>query len=164
MKEVQDIYQKTIKFAAKKHADNCQTMSGTNLPYVVHLSNVAMEILVASQETKNFNAEFAIQVALLHDTLEDTATTFDEIANEFSTEVAQAVLALTKNPEIPKEARMKDSLDRIKKLSKEVWAVKIADRITNLQIPPQHWNHKKIEEYHKEAVEIQNSLNEGINI
>ena len=40
----QSFYQKAIKFAAAKHAEQNQTVPGTNLPYVVHLSNVAMEI------------------------------------------------------------------------------------------------------------------------
>lgn len=161
MTELQTKYQKAIKFAAKKHADINQLIPGTNLPYVVHLSNVAMEILIAAQKTENFDSEFAIQVALLHDILEDTETTFDEIANEFGKEIAQAVLALTKNSKIPKEERMNDSLNRIKKLQKEVWAVKLADRITNLQVPPEHWSFEKITEYQKQAVLIHDSLKDG---
>lgn len=42
---VQTIYQETIKFAAQKHAN--QTIPGSQLPYIVHLSNVAMEIFTA---------------------------------------------------------------------------------------------------------------------
>ncbi|OMQ12799.1 HD domain-containing protein [[Flexibacter] sp. ATCC 35103] len=159
--QLQAIYQNTIKFAAKKHTDQNQVIPGTNLPYVVHLSNVAMEIIIASQETKQFNTAFAIQVALLHDILEDTETTFDELADEFDEEIAQAVLALTKNAEIAKEERMNDSLNRIKKLSKEVWAVKLADRITNLQIPPENWSTEKINEYHKQALQILTTLKGG---
>ncbi|MBK9732378.1 MAG: bifunctional (p)ppGpp synthetase/guanosine-3',5'-bis(diphosphate) 3'-pyrophosphohydrolase [Chitinophagaceae bacterium] len=161
MIELQTKYQKTIKFAAKKHADINQLIPGTNLPYVVHLSNVAMEILIAAQKTEKFDSEFAIQVALLHDILEDTETTFDEIANEFGKEIAQAVLALTKSSKITKEDRMNDSLNRIKELPKEVWAVKLADRITNLQVPPEHWSIEKITEYQKQAIQIYNSLKGG---
>jgi guanosine-3',5'-bis(diphosphate) 3'-pyrophosphohydrolase len=159
--ELQSIYQKTIKFAAKKHADQNQVIPGTNLPYVVHLSNVAMEIIFASQETKEFNTAFAIQVALLHDILEDTETTFEEIVSEFDEEIAEAVLALTKNAEISKKERMMDSLARIKKLPKEVWAVKLADRITNLQVPPDNWSLEKIQEYQKQALQILDSLKGG---
>ncbi|MGX7668765.1 HD domain-containing protein [Flavobacterium pedocola] len=157
--ETQNIYQNTIKFAAEKHAENNQTIPGTNLPYVVHLSNVAMEILIAFQETKHFNIDFAIQVALLHDTLEDTDTTFEELKENFSLEIANAVAALTKRNDIPKDEKMNDSLNRIKELSKEVWAVKLADRITNLQSPPTHWNFEKIQEYKKEAAQILQELN-----
>lgn len=42
---------------------------GTNLPYVVHLSNVAMEIIIASFNSDNFSLGLAVQVALLHDTI-----------------------------------------------------------------------------------------------
>lgn len=159
--ELQTKYQNAIKFAAKKHADINQLIPGTNLPYVVHLSNVAMEIIIAAHYTENFNAEFAVQVALLHDVLEDTPTTFEELSNEFGIEIAKAVAALSKNSEISKENRMIDSLNRIKELQKEVWAVKMADRITNLQIPPAHWSLEKITDYHQQAKIIRNSLQGG---
>ena len=52
--EIQSIYQQAIKFAALKHSEIQQTIPGTDLPYVVHLSNVAMEILIASHNTSDF--------------------------------------------------------------------------------------------------------------
>jgi (p)ppGpp synthase/HD superfamily hydrolase len=73
------------------------------MPYVVHLSNVAMEILIASQNTTNFNLSSAIQIALLHDTLEDTSATYEELEDEFGKEVAKGVQALTKNDKLPKK-------------------------------------------------------------
>lgn len=161
MKELQGKYQKAIIFAAQKHTDINQLIPGSNLPYVVHLSNVAMEILIAAHNSDKFDSEFAIQVALLHDVLEDTETTTEELENEFGTEIAKAVLALTKNSQIPKEDRMEDSINRIKESPKEVWAVKLADRITNLQPPPKHWNIEKIRAYQKQAVDIYNSLKDG---
>lgn len=81
--ETQSLYQQTIKFATLKHLEKRQTIPGTSLPYVVHLSNVAMEILIASQNSFNFNLNFAIQIALLHDTLEDTSTTFEELSRQY---------------------------------------------------------------------------------
>ncbi len=45
---------------------------------------------------------FAAQVALLHDTIEDTATTYDEIKEIFSEKIADAVLALSKDSNLPK--------------------------------------------------------------
>lgn len=156
--DLQTLYQKAIAFATKKHAEKNQTVPGTDLPYVVHLSNVAMEILVASTKSKLFNTRFAVQVALLHDILEDTDTTFEEISKVFSIDVAEAVLALTKNNSIPKDERMNDSLNRIKKLSNEVSAIKLADRITNLQPPPKYWSLEKILLYQKEAIVICENL------
>jgi guanosine-3',5'-bis(diphosphate) 3'-pyrophosphohydrolase len=138
--DVQTIYQTTIKFAAEKHAEKNQLIPGTNLPYVVHLSNVAMEILTSCENNADFNLGFAIRLALLHDTIEDTSTTYEEILNTFGKEVAEGVLALTKNNALAKSVKMSDSLNRIKELSKEVWAVKLADRITNMQEPPVTWD------------------------
>lgn len=117
-----------------------------------------MEVLMASKETEKFDLKFAIQMALLHDTLEDTDTTFGELEKEFSKEVADGVLALTKNRDVAKEDRMTDSLSRIKKMPKEVWIVKLVDRITNLQPPPAHWSLEKIQKYQKQAIQILQKL------
>lgn len=159
--EIQSVYQQTIKFAASKHAEKNQTISGTNLPYVVHLSNVAMEILTAYQNAANFKLDFALKLALLHDTLEDTSTTFDEISKMFGVDIAYGVSALTKNDILPKSERMLDSLNRIKVLSKEVWIVKLADRITNLQEPPKNWDTLKKMNYRHEAILILQLLKGG---
>lgn len=62
-----------------------------------------MEILVAASHTKDFNTEFAIQMALLHDILGDTLVTFEELVNEFGTDIAMSVLALTKRDFLTKD-------------------------------------------------------------
>lgn len=158
--EAQKLYQEAIKFATSKHLD--QKVPGTNLPYVVHLSNVAMEIFIAATNTDYFDLNFAIQVALLHDTIEDTSIEFEELTKKFGIEIANGVLALTKKKnDLPKEQQMPDSLSRIKKLPHEVWAVKLADRITNLQAPPSHWNNLKKKQYREEAQKILAELKGG---
>lgn len=161
--EIQSIYQDTIKFAAAKHAEKGQTIPATNLPYVVHLSNVAMEILLAFQATSDFKLDYAIKVALLHDTIEDTSATYEEIEKEFGTDVAQGVLALTKDDSLPKTDKMQNSIERIKLLQKEVWAVKLADRITNLQVPPNTWDNAKKIAYRNEAIILLKELKGGNN-
>ncbi|WP_294287554.1 HD domain-containing protein [uncultured Chryseobacterium sp.] len=158
---LQDIYQNTIQFAAQKHTEINQTIPGTNLPYVVHLSNVAMEILVAAGQSESFNTGLAVQLALLHDVLEDTGATFEELSEKFGKAVAEGVLALTKDAELPKDERMADSLKRIRQQPREVWAVKLADRITNLQKPPHFWTPEKIEKYRQEATMILKELRGG---
>lgn len=120
-----------------------------------------MEILIASNHTKDFDLNFTTQVALLHDTLEDTNTTFEELEREFGLEIAEGVSALTKNSSLPKDERMPDSLNRILKLRKEVWAVKLADRITNLQKPPKTWDNLKRRNYKAEAEIILEKLKDG---
>jgi guanosine-3',5'-bis(diphosphate) 3'-pyrophosphohydrolase len=160
--KIQTLYQTAIKFAASKHGQKNQLVPGTNLPYLLHLSNVAMEIMIAHQETRDWDFGLAVQLALLHDTLEDTATAFEELETIFGAQVAEGVAALTKNPSLPKENQMIDSLTRIKKLGKEVWSVKLADRITNLQPPPHFWKPEKINRYREEASLILSAL-EGAN-
>ena len=157
--DLQSSYQKAISFAAHKHAG--QTITGTQLPYLVHVCNVAMEILIASQHSQDFNVIDAVQIALLHDTIEDTDTGYQELRETFSEDIAAGVLALTKNEDLPKEAQMPDSLRRIKALPKEIWAVKLADRITNLQKPPELWNTSKKSLYLNEAVSIATYLEGG---
>ena len=63
-----------------------------------------------------------------------------------------------KNPELAKSRRLADSLDRIKAQPREIWMVKLADRITNLQPPPVHWTQAKILKYRDEAIEIHTHL------
>ena len=159
--EIQTVYQNAIKFAAAKHQEKDQKIPGTNLPYLLHLSNVSMEIFMAAPNSTNFDLRFAVQVALLHDTLEDTSTTFNELKNKFGIDIANAVSALTKNEDLPKDLRMKDCMNRIKKLEKEVWAVKLADRITNLQPPPDEWDKSKRMKYRDEAKLILMELKGG---
>jgi guanosine-3',5'-bis(diphosphate) 3'-pyrophosphohydrolase len=155
---VQSLYQKAIRFAAYRHMEKNQKVKGTKLPYVVHLSNVAMEVFMASSHTEHLDLEFAIPVALLHDTIEDTSTTLEELDEQFGTDISRGVLALTKNEKMPKELQTIDSLARIKQLRKEVWAVKLADRITNLQEPPSDWSSKKRLKYLEDSKLILHAL------
>ncbi|PZP51309.1 MAG: bifunctional (p)ppGpp synthetase/guanosine-3',5'-bis(diphosphate) 3'-pyrophosphohydrolase [Pseudopedobacter saltans] len=159
---IQTIYQDTIRYAAERHEAIHQKIPSTDITYVVHLSNVAMEIMIASMHTTDFDLAFAVRVALLHDVLEDTETSYQELVEQFDDKVANAVLSLTKNNSYSsKTEKIEDSLERIKKQPKEVWAVKLADRITNLQIPPKHWDAQKIENYRNEAIMILDRLRGG---
>lgn len=156
------IYQKAIRFAGEKHHN--QTVPGSNSNYLLHLSNVAMEVITAYMHKTDFNLNLAVQLALLHDTVEDTETTPKEIEENFSAKVAEGIVALTKDKHISDEfARMQDSLKRIKATFKEVSIVKLADRITNLQPPPDTWNTHKVDNYKDEAKLIATEL-KGANI
>lgn len=156
---LQELYQAAFKFAGEKHKN--QKVPGTNANYLLHIGNVAMEILVAYANGANFDVNYAVQVAILHDTIEDTNTTFEEVATVFNKSIADGVLALTKNEKLPtKKERMLDSLERINQLNKEVGIVKLADRITNLQKPPAHWSKEKCLTYLEEAKVISSALSE----
>jgi (p)ppGpp synthase/HD superfamily hydrolase len=150
-------YFKALKFAAAAHKD--QLMPGTDLPYIVHVSLVATEIISALVEEEVDKPNLAVQCALLHDCLEDTYVIYDEIVNSFGSYVADGVLALSKDGAIGVSEdeykrdllQLEDSLQRIKQQPREVWMVKLADCITNLQPPPSTWSDEKIAHYREGA-------------
>lgn len=156
---IQESYQKAIRFAGERHGN--QKLPASKASYLVHLSNVAMEVILAEQHTDDFDLEFAVQIALLHDVLEDTPASFEEVSESFSGEIAEAVLALSKNEDLPGDIQIPDSLMRIKALRKEVWAVKLADRISNMQKPPKTWNLEKKKQYRQVAKLILQELKGG---
>lgn len=154
----QDVYFKAVLFAARAHQG--QTIPGSDLPYIIHPSLVCMELMAALEETHD--QDLAVQCALLHDVIEDTGTTYEQVREEFGIGVADGVLALTKNTSIPKNQRMEDSLQRIRLQPREVWMVKLADRITNLQSPfPTYWTKERFVEYGSEALRIHSALKES---
>jgi len=154
--ELQEAWLRAWRFAARAHAG--QSIPGRDLPYLVHLGAVAMEVLVAHQLEPFADPALAVQCALLHDTLEDTALGEAELEPLFGSAVLAGVRALTKNDALPKTSAMADSLRRIREQPREVWAVKLADRITNLAAPPAHWTLDKIDAYKQEAEQILSEL------
>ncbi|MEA5595765.1 HD domain-containing protein [Rivularia sp. UHCC 0363] len=155
----QEEYIKAYRFAAQKHQG--QKFPGTKISYIMHLSFVSMEMIAALNEEKERDENLAIQCSLLHDTIEDTDTTFEELEAEFGLPVANGVLALSKDSSLEKSLQMKDSLQKIKERSQEIWMVKLADRITNLQAPPDYWKQDKIIRYREEAICIYETLKDA---
>jgi (p)ppGpp synthase/HD superfamily hydrolase len=152
-----DRYVAALRFAATKH--DGQRMTGSALPYLVHVVSVAGEVLAVLDREPDLDPDLAVSCALLHDTLEDTATTYDELATTFGAAVADGVRALSKlDDAIPKADRMADSLRRIRGQPREVWVVKLADRITNLAPPPAAWSSDKRRAYRDEAIQIADAL------
>ncbi len=157
----QEKYIKAWNFSSKVH--NGQLVPGTDIPYINHIGLVAMEAMAAIAHGKDIsNPDLLIQCALLHDTIEDTSSTYEEIRGEFGVEVADGVLALSKNTDLPsKMEQMEDSIERIHKQAKEVWMVKLCDRTTNLQPPPSYWDKDKIQAYRAEAIYILEKLQDS---
>ena len=152
----QDTYLETFRFAAEAHVG--QLVPGTQISYILHLSAVAMEVIAALHDESGRDENLAVQCALLHDTIEDAGVTVAQVQERFGPAVAAGVSALTKNPSLPKDQRMADSLERIRRQPAEVWMVKLADRICNLQRPPDYWSAEKRHGYREEAREILNAL------
>ncbi|BAY63366.1 hypothetical protein NIES22_34530 [Calothrix brevissima NIES-22] len=157
----QETYIKAYKFAAQAHQG--QKIPGSDIPYIMHLSFVSMEVIAALNENQEYDGNLAIQCAILHDTIEDTNITYEQVASEFGTNVANGVLALTKDNSLAKHLQMADSLQRIQQQPKEIWLVKLADRISNLQPPPYYWNTEKITKYREEAIQIYDALKDASN-
>lgn len=157
-----ETYIKAWKFATKHHTG--QKYGGNEpdeyIDYLNHIGMVCMEVMWALQHTKeSYDADLAIQCAILHDTIEDTEATYEDIFHQFGVEVTSGVMALSKNDQIQsKTEMMKDSLERIRKQKKEIWMVKLADRISNLNAPPFYWDNDKKTTYLDEAQIIYNVL------
>lgn len=135
---------------------------GERIEYINHIGSVVFEVSNGFKHENMPNEELGILCAVLHDTIEDTEATYESIENQFGKQIAEGVLALTKNEALAtKEEQMTDSLERIKKQPKEVWAVKLADRICNLYAPPFYWNTEKKEKYILEAQLIYEHLKDG---
>ncbi len=156
--DAQDIYTKALNFSSQAHKG--QKVPGSDLPYITHIGNVVMEVMSAISMSNSVNdPDLAVQCAWLHDVLEDTQVTYEQLKAEFGQDVADGVLALSKNSDLKNKAeKMQDSLNRIRKQPVEVWMVKLADRITNLRPPPHHWANEKIRQYYEEAIEIHSAL------
>jgi len=154
----QDKYIHAWNYASQAHIG--QFVPGTNIAYINHLANVAMEAMSAiALSTDIENPDLLVQCALLHDTIEDTSCSYSDIEQLFGAAIAKGVSALSKDKNLAtKEEQMLDSLQRIQQQPTEIAMVKLCDRITNLQPPPKHWNIEKIAKYQKEAILILESL------
>ena len=151
-----DLCTKAYTFAAKAHGE--QKIIGYPLPYIYHVSLVAVEVMASLTIEKMLNDDLAVQCSFLHDVLEDTDCTHAQLAEEFGIDVANGVLALSKDENLPQLDRMPDSLSRIKKQPQEIWIVKLADRIVNLGSPPPQWTIEKRQFYLEEARLIHHEL------
>ena len=144
-------YIEVLNFAALAHGEQ-KTPKG--LPYLAHITCVAMEVINACEKSQleQNKTDLAISCALLHDVIEDTNITYDEIYVKFGDKIANGVEALTKDKtKSTKQEQMKDSLERLLAQPYEIQMVKLADRITNLGIPPKHWDSEKMKKYQEEA-------------
>lgn len=143
------IDKKALLFASKKHKyQTFNDNSGT--PYIEHCKRVYCNLFTYMGDDYE-NRDVLAAVALLHDTLEDTETTYEEIKEQFGEEIANNVLALTKDEKLAPEKQMEDSLKRINATSREAKMVKMADRITNITTLHPLWGYKSSVNYLNES-------------
>ena len=114
--------------AARRHAGMARKGRG-NEPYINHLAEVA-NILAAV--TDGADAEL-IAAGWLHDTIEDTDTTREELAQQFSEHVADLVVEVTDDMSLPKPQRQQKQIEDAPHKSPGAKLIKIADKISNIR-------------------------------
>jgi GTP diphosphokinase / guanosine-3',5'-bis(diphosphate) 3'-diphosphatase len=140
------LFARALDFAARKHAH--QRRKGELAePYINHLAEVARLLAAATQ-----GRDAIVTVAgILHDTLEDTATTYDELAAEFGSEIADLVREVSDDTTKTRAERKRLQILHAAKSSKRAKMIKLADKTSNLHSivnsPPDGWDLARKKEY-----------------
>ena len=120
-----DKLEKAIVYATQKHKH--QFRKGTKIPYIVHPIEV-MQIL-----RENDADEDTIIAGLLHDTIEDTDTTYQDIKNEFGDEIAEIVNDESEDKSKPYKIRKGEHMARLKQSPIKSKMVTCADKLSNIK-------------------------------
>jgi guanosine-3',5'-bis(diphosphate) 3'-pyrophosphohydrolase len=135
-----------IHFAADKHRDQRRKGEG-HAPYINHPIAVA-ETLWNSGSVRDTATLIA---AVLHDTIEDTTATPDELRRLFGEEVLKLVLEVTDDKSLPSDRRKQLQIDHAPHISTKAKLIKLGDKISNLRdlvdTPPPDWPLKRRQEY-----------------
>lgn len=144
---------KAAQFAAEKHK-NQRRKDADASPYINHPLALA-SVLAVDGGVENPEV---ICAALLHDTIEDTKTTAEELIAIFGDKVTGIVLEVTDNKTLDKPARKEEQVRHAPHISPEAKLVKLADKICNLRdilaSPPADWNADRKREYFDWAARV----------
>jgi guanosine-3',5'-bis(diphosphate) 3'-pyrophosphohydrolase len=103
-----------------------------------------------------------LQAALLHDTVEDTDTTFEELEKKFGKAVTDVVREVTDDKSLPSEERKRLQIVHAPTSSHEAKLVKLADKLYNLRDlckgTPRGWSSRRCEEYFKWSKKVVDGL------
>jgi len=125
---MKDLVLKAIIFATEKHKG--QERKSTGLPYITH-PIIVSHLLEKFKSSKN--KDILKTAALLHDTLEDTNTSFQEISTNFSPMIAGIVLELTSDEnEIKKIGKNEYLKIKLSGMSNYALVIKLCDRLSNI--------------------------------
>lgn len=126
MDVMNQLIDKAACFAAVKH--DGQYRKGTHIPYISHPFGVAMILLEEKQPDK------IIAAGLLHDTLEDTETSEEDLFKSFGEEILMLVKAASESDKtLPWEIRKQHTLDRLPGHSTDELHLILADKLHNLR-------------------------------
>jgi len=144
--EQRDLITEAIHFAATKHKDQPRK-DKVGTPYIVHPVGV-LGLLTSIGGVADANILIA---AVLHDTIEDTATTGSEIEKDFGIEVLAYVLECTDDKSLPKQKRKKLQILNAPHKSDGAKVIKLADKIHNvadmIHNKPKGWTVKRLNKY-----------------
>jgi (p)ppGpp synthase/HD superfamily hydrolase len=137
---------KALHFAADKHRDQRRKDIEAS-PYINHPIEVA-ELLARVGDVQDL---VTLQAAILHDTLEDTKTTVEELDAAFGADVRHVVEEVTDDKRLPKVERKRLQIEHAPHVSSRAKLVKLADKISNVravtQTPPANWPLTRRQEY-----------------
>jgi guanosine-3',5'-bis(diphosphate) 3'-pyrophosphohydrolase len=133
-----DTLLEALHFAAQKHRDQRRKDQNAS-PYINHPIAVAYTLSAIGGVTDSVT----LIAAVLHDTIEDTETTPQELSQLFGSEVAHLVEEITDDTALPKERRKQLQIERARNLSEKAKLIRLADKICNVRdvthSPPAHW-------------------------
>jgi len=133
------LFVRAVHFAADKHRDQRRKDTKAS-PYINHPIALA-QVLSEEAGITDINVLCA---AILHDTIEDTHTTVNELQEHFGHSITDIVLEVTDDKSFPKEQRKKLQIEHASHKSPEARLVKLADKICNLRdllaSPPSGWS------------------------
>ena len=141
-----EIVYETVMYAMEVHK-NLSMKGNDNIPFSGHFVNVMLNALNFIENDKKLDKTLIIQLALLHDSIEDAGLSWEKLNSKFGKDVADGVLALSRDERVPYNEQITDCITRIKKLRKEVAVVKMADRLFNIRNRAQNWTKEKCETY-----------------
>lgn len=137
---------KAFAFAADKHR-NQRRKDADKSPYINH--PIALANVLANEAA--IDDERVLLAAVLHDTVEDTATTQQELVRLFGQEVADIVLEVSDDKALTKAERKRLQVEHAGSISRRAKLVKLADKICNLRdvaaSPPADWPLERRQEY-----------------
>ena len=133
-------------FAAAKHVAQRRKGEAAE-PYINHLTEVA-EMVARATGAADIEAVIA---AVLHDSVEDTATTFAELETAFGSRVAALVAEVTDDKSLEKQVRKELQVEHAAHASAAAQVIKLADKTSNVRAmvasPPAGWSDERRTEY-----------------
>jgi guanosine-3',5'-bis(diphosphate) 3'-pyrophosphohydrolase len=137
---------RAVLFSAHKHRGQRRKDEDAS-PYINHPIEVA-ELIANVGGVSNLST---LMAAILHDTVEDTGSTFAELEEAFGHEVRLLVEEVTDDQRLPKEERKRLQIAHAQQLSEGAKQIKIADKICNVRDvtynPPPKWPLERRREY-----------------